>query len=112
MPKDKREGRRKGEDQAVLNLKIDGPLSNAEVREVVEPSEDAFQTPCTFAGLTAGLSGGALGYVFGFGRRPCHCSCLPHSTSAIACTADPPLALAAQVATGCEIARRALGVRP
>lgn len=31
-------------------------------------STSAPEMPCTLAGLSSGLSGGALGYVFGFGR--------------------------------------------
>lgn len=53
---------------AVLNLKIDGSYPDAEVREVTPASTDAFQTPCSVSGLMAGVSGGTLGYAFGFGE--------------------------------------------
>jgi import inner membrane translocase subunit TIM22 len=54
------------QDEAVLNLTIDGSFPNAEVREVTPPAPDAFQTPCSISGLMAGVSGGSLGYAFGF----------------------------------------------
>lgn len=67
MPKDKRE--RGVKEEAVLNLTISGSLDDAQVREVVD-NDESFKTPCTITGLMAGLSGGSLGYVFGFGERP------------------------------------------
>ncbi|KAG7668646.1 hypothetical protein Ndes2526B_g03730 [Nannochloris sp. 'desiccata'] len=60
---------RKKEDapqEAVLNLTIDGNFPDAQVRENVPPTTDAFQTPCSVNGLMAGISGGTLGYAFGF----------------------------------------------
>lgn len=54
----------KASDKAVITLTMDAMES--EPREVVQAQPD-FQPPCTFAGLTAGVSGGTLGYVFGFG---------------------------------------------
>ena len=62
--------RGKGEEPAaVFSLKLDSP--EAEPREVQAGGDggDGFQTPCTISGAMAGLSGGALGYVFGFGER-------------------------------------------
>lgn len=50
----------------MLNLTIDGPYADAEVREVTPPSDDGFKTPCSISGLMAGVSGGSLGYAFGF----------------------------------------------
>lgn len=52
--------------EAVLNLTIDGSYPDAEVRENAPPSVDAFQTPCSINGIMAGISGGTLGYAFGF----------------------------------------------
>ena len=57
-----------GDELAVLNLQIDASNSEAEPREIVEEI-DAFQTPCSISGAMAGVSGGALGYAFGFGGR-------------------------------------------
>ena len=49
---------------AVLELKLDGKTP-----EPVEVGPDGgFQTPCSITGLGAGLSGGMLGYAFGFGE--------------------------------------------
>jgi hypothetical protein len=64
MAKPKQSGNDKNKG-AVISLKMDA--MDAEPREVVQPSTDAFQQPCTLVGITAGLSGGTLGYVFGFG---------------------------------------------
>jgi import inner membrane translocase subunit TIM22 len=54
----------------VLSLTMDA-ASGADVRDAATPPGDAdaagFLTPCTLAGATAGLSGAALGWVFGFG---------------------------------------------
>jgi import inner membrane translocase subunit TIM22 len=54
----------------VLSLTMDA-ASGADVRDAAPtPSADdaaGFLTPCTLAGATAGLSGAALGWVFGFG---------------------------------------------
>lgn len=47
----------------VLTLTIDGD-------DQAYTSEEGFKTPCTFKGLMAGFSGGALGFVFGFGTYP------------------------------------------
>ena len=62
---------RKKEDapEAVLNLTIDGSFADAQVRETVPPPADAFQTPCSVNGIMAGISGGTLGYAFGFGKK-------------------------------------------
>lgn len=70
MPKEKNAHRKNDaskSDEAVLNLTIDGSFPDAEVREVNPVPKDAFQTPCSISGVMAGLSGGSLGYLFGFG---------------------------------------------
>lgn len=110
----------------MLNLKIDA--ANAEPRDVAPASEeDGFQTPCTLHGVMAGLSGGSLGYVFGFGERrkdsaglrghPLHCGAgsapglaRPGPVAGRACRPDgaPPL-VCLQAATGCATAPRARG---
>lgn len=54
-------------DHAVMTLTMDS--FDGEPREVTPPQEEAFQTPCTLSGVAAGLSGGTLGYVFGFGKH-------------------------------------------
>lgn len=53
---------------AVMDLRMDAS-NPAAPRELTAQSADqaGFQTPCTVTGLMAGLSGGSLGYVFGFG---------------------------------------------
>lgn len=66
-------------DNALLNLTIDGSFEDAQVRDVTRSSTSVghgeavtnkgFKTPCTIHGITAGLSGGALGYAFGFGKK-------------------------------------------
>jgi len=67
----------------VLNLTIDGSYPEAEVREIAPAPDDAFQTPCSISGVMAGLSGGTLGYAFGFGKTPTppthalNCSIMP-----------------------------------
>jgi hypothetical protein len=69
MVKSKINNIRKKEDapqEAVLNLTIDGSFPDAQVRENVPPPVDAFQTPCSVNGVMAGISGGTLGYAFGF----------------------------------------------
>ncbi|PRW61599.1 mitochondrial import inner membrane translocase subunit TIM22-2-like [Chlorella sorokiniana] len=53
-----------GEQAAVLSLKMDSSTPEAP-REVAESG--AFQTPCSISGLGAGVSGGMLGFVWGFG---------------------------------------------
>ena len=69
MAKEKTSNRTKNSnDEAVLNLTIDGSYPDAEVREIVTEPVDAFQTPCSVNGLTAGISGGTVGYFFGFGK--------------------------------------------
>lgn len=60
------------DEAAVLTLTIDGSHPNAEVRELKETPDVAFETPCSISGLMAGLSGGTLGYAFGF----CECCSL------------------------------------
>ena len=51
----------------MFSLKLDS--ATTEPREVQAGGDgDGFQTPCTISGAMAGLSGGALGYVFGFGE--------------------------------------------
>jgi hypothetical protein len=63
---------RKKEDapqEAVLNLTIDGSFPDAQVRENIPAPVDAFQTPCSVNGVMAGISGGTLGYAFGFGKK-------------------------------------------
>ena len=73
MAKEKSSHRKKdgnNSQDAVLNLTIDGSFPDAEVREVVPTTTDAFQTPCSISGLMAGVSGGTLGYMFGFGKTP------------------------------------------
>ena len=55
-------------EEAVLNLTIDGSFPDAQVRETVPAPVDAFQTPCSINGVMAGISGGTLGYAFGFGK--------------------------------------------
>lgn len=52
---------------AVLKLTIDGSYPNAEVREIQPASKDSFQTPCSVNGLFAGMTGGSVGFLFGFG---------------------------------------------
>lgn len=56
-------------EQAVLDLRMDSSTPEAP-REVAATA--SFSTPCTIQGCMAGLSGGALGYVFGFGEG-CQC---------------------------------------
>lgn len=51
---------------AVLNLTMDSTSEGP--REVVAADGAAFKTPCTLVGLGSGLSGGTLGWVFGFGE--------------------------------------------
>ena len=54
----------------VLALKMDSKTAEPiEVKPASETSESSWQTPCTISGLGAGLSGGALGYAFGFGKE-------------------------------------------
>jgi hypothetical protein len=52
--------------EAVINLTIDGSFPDAQVRETTPAPVDAFQTPCSINGIMAGISGGTLGYAFGF----------------------------------------------
>lgn len=56
---------KEGEQAAVLSLKMDSSTPEAP-REVAESG--AFQTPCSISGLGAGVSGGMLGFVWGFGE--------------------------------------------
>lgn len=56
---------KEGEQAAVLSLKMDSTTPEAP-REVAESG--AFQTPCSVTGLGAGVSGGMLGFVWGFGE--------------------------------------------
>lgn len=62
-----REGEEPGSGQqaAVLSLKMDSSTPEAP-REVAESG--TFQTPCSLSGLGAGVSGGTLGFVWGFGE--------------------------------------------
>lgn len=71
MAKTKISNRKKEDapEEAVLNLTIDGSFPGAQVRETVPPTVDAFQTPCSVNGIMAGISGGTLGYAFGFGKN-------------------------------------------
>lgn len=61
-------GRRKApqDEEAVLSLELDSSSPGLEPRE--STSTDVYHVPCSFKGLTAGASGGALGMVFGFGE--------------------------------------------
>ena len=69
------ETKKKISRDAVLELEIGDsnkkfPLvDEGSVREVKRGKEEipGFKTPCSISGLTAGLSSGMLGYVFGFG---------------------------------------------
>ncbi len=54
--------------QPVIDLRMDSSTPEAP-REVAATA--SFSTPCTLQGCMAGLSGGALGYVFGFGEERC-----------------------------------------
>ncbi|KAL6782263.1 TIM22C [Auxenochlorella protothecoides x Auxenochlorella symbiontica] len=54
-------------EEPVLSLQLDSSTAGLEPREVDGDSIGGFQTPCTLKGLSAGASGGALGFVFGFG---------------------------------------------
>lgn len=56
---------KEGDQAAVLSLKMDSSTPEAP-REVAESG--AFQTPCSISGLGAGVSGGMLGFVWGFGE--------------------------------------------
>ena len=61
-------GRRQGgDDRAVIDLRMDSTNPEAP-RDVLPVDSDGFQTPCSLTGVMAGLSGGSLGYVFGFGE--------------------------------------------
>lgn len=55
-------------DGSVLTLKLDSQTSGVEPVQLGGDGQEGFATPCTFTGLGAGLSGGLLGYVFGFGK--------------------------------------------
>lgn len=71
------QSQQRGGSEAVLSLTLDS--RTAEPREAISAPTDAadgFQTPCSLHGLTAGLSGGSLGYLFGFGKALClqHCN--------------------------------------
>jgi hypothetical protein len=57
----------KRSQEAVMALRMDSSTPEAP-REVQPPADSGFQTPCTLTGVMAGLSGGSLGYVFGFGE--------------------------------------------
>ncbi|EFN53590.1 hypothetical protein CHLNCDRAFT_58549 [Chlorella variabilis] len=63
--KKQKEAASAGQD-AVLDLRMDSSTPEAP-REVAAEDSGGFQTPCTITGVMAGLSGGTLGYVFGFG---------------------------------------------
>ncbi|RMZ55673.1 hypothetical protein APUTEX25_000256 [Auxenochlorella protothecoides] len=56
-------------EEPVLSLQLDSSTAGLEPREVDGDSIGGFQTPCTLKGLSAGASGGALGFVFGFGTQ-------------------------------------------
>ena len=43
---------------------------SGEVPRDVQQQGGGFLTPCTLVGVGAGLSGGSLGYLFGFGELP------------------------------------------
>jgi hypothetical protein len=63
----KAKGSQGAEGQApVLTLKMDSQTK--EPVEVTPDGEPAFLTPCSITGLGAGLSGGTVGYVLGFGK--------------------------------------------
>lgn len=64
--KKQKEAASAGQD-AVLDLRMDSSTPEAP-REVAAEDSGGFQTPCTITGVMAGLSGGTLGYVFGFGE--------------------------------------------
>lgn len=59
-------------EEAVLSLQLDSSTVGLEPREVDGDAIAGFQTPCTLKGLSAGASGGALGFVFGFGAQRGH----------------------------------------
>ena len=67
MGKLKRKDAQGGDDKAVMALRMDSSTPESP-REVQPPADGGFQTPCTLTGVMAGLSGGSLGYVFGFGE--------------------------------------------
>lgn len=61
-----------------LSLKMDATNETSGPSEVSPvDSESGFMVPCTVTGLGAGLSGGTLGWVMGFGETGCwlDCSC-------------------------------------
>lgn len=52
-----------------LSLKMDATTETSGPREVAPADgESGFMVPCTVTGLGAGLSGGTLGWVMGFGE--------------------------------------------
>ena len=67
MGKAKRKEAQGADDKAVMALRMDSSTPESP-REVQPPAGGGFQTPCTLTGVMAGLSGGSLGYVFGFGE--------------------------------------------
>eukprot|EP00887_Chlorella_sp_A99_P007042 scaffold2.g7042.t1 len=64
MAKKRKDGAENG-PPPVMSLKIDSRSS--EPQDVPAETQEGFQTPCTLHGVMAGLSGGSLGYLFGFG---------------------------------------------
>lgn len=54
------------EDASISN---DQTMDGLDMKAAEHEGEAAFQTPCTMAGLNAGLSGGAMGFLFGFGEE-------------------------------------------
>lgn len=67
MPKSKK-GAQAGESP-VLELKLDSKTADGQPVEVAAGGDGGFQTPCTLTGVGAGVSGGSLGFVFGFGTQ-------------------------------------------
>ncbi len=117
-----------GDQAAVLSLKMDSSTPEAP-REVAESG--SFQTPCSISGLGAGVSGGMLGFVWGYGehrgglhgvcssqlvdrlcatlstqQRPA-CAAVPRFT----CLTNAPMAAAPQAATGSAASRAAASGR-
>lgn len=68
MPKAKAKSKA-SEAEPVMELRVDA--SNPDSPAFSEPGAEAarFSTPCSLTGLGAGISGGSLGWVFGFGKR-------------------------------------------
>lgn len=103
-------GQPEGGDAApVLNLKMDSTTGEAP-KEVA--TTGGFEVPCTITGLGAGLRGGSLGWVFGFGERDGCCSrgggsrrgarfaAAAAVTCGLASERLPPVCLSRQAATG------------